>query len=320
MTTTKSTISTVGLTTFGARLRHTRDEQGLSRTALAKLTNKVISPRVIDHLESGTTDVTAQRVEALSSALNIDRNWLMFGDPLDTEDQTGSPAGETAGEPVIQPVDLLVVTPVSPVNEPQNTPKRAIERPEKALSSAFKRHKALDAPEKKNTRPSAPAATEMNRPNNDVTENDVIIQFPNLMRTLLSQIDHLRRDGLQNHPRKLPKLLARAVDIGECLEQSDLQELAQERKIRTTNPALESDTKEEFDEFVLRLVDTSLLGIDLYEVEIDTLSSFARRQDVSSPFFGWKNHAEIVPSVRNAYWGKALEGGISLTASLRQAT
>ena len=117
----------------------------------------------------------------------------------------------------------------------------------------------------------------------------------------------------------MPKLIERAIEIGQCLEQPDFKKLSDIRG--ATIAELSDDTLPEkaFAEMALRLVDTALLGLDLYDLDMDTLEAFAEKAEVSSPFFGWKNHTEIVRSVRSAYWKEALKGDLQQTTSLRHS-
>jgi len=308
MALTKQTISTDELSTFGARLRWAREEQGLSRPALSKWTDRAISPRVIDHLENGTTDVTARRAELLSDALGVERNWLMFGEPAMTNHANENP--------VSAPGD----TPAGSEEVPDDAPKAlksAPGGPKKALEAARKRLGVLGALEEQG---SAPADTgEQEGISCSAAKDTAIRQYFDAMNQTLLHVDKLREDGLKNHPRKLPKLLEKAVEIGLCLEQSDIEELAGNRSMNIADFSSTNLSQETFAEIVLRLIDTALLGVDLYELDLDVLKAFAKKADVGSPFFGWKDQTKIVPSIREVYWEKALKGDLRLTTSLHHA-
>jgi len=125
MALTKQTISTEEQSTFGARLRSERDNQGLSRPALSALTDSALSARVIDHLENGTTDATGPRVEVLARALGVDRNWLMFGEPVAGNHGNDNPVSAPGDEPE-DPEDIPVYTPKALESTPDG--------PEKALN------------------------------------------------------------------------------------------------------------------------------------------------------------------------------------------
>ena len=278
MALTKQTISTDELSTFGARLRSERDKQGLSRPALSKLTDGTLSARVIDHLENGTTDATGPRVEVLSKALDVNRNWLMFGEPVSGNQENDNPVSAPDDHPVY----------------PGDVPEKALMTLESAPESPKKALGALGVP-------------------------DASRQYFDAMRQALSHIEQLREDGLEKHPRKLPKLLDKAVEIGQCLEQSDLKKLAEIRSVDIAGFSDDSLQEELFAEITLRLIDTALLGMDLYVLDMDTLEAYAEKADVSSPFLGWKNHEKIVRNVRGAYWKEALKGGLYLTTALRHS-
>ncbi|PCI62860.1 MAG: hypothetical protein COB37_05955 [Kordiimonadales bacterium] len=291
MSTTKSTISTEGLTTFGARLRHTREEQGLSRPALSKLTSDALSVRVIDHLENGTTDATGPRVEMLSKALGVNRNWLMFGEP------------------------------VSAMDGIRDNPKKALIKPESAPDSPQRALEVLDAAQEVSKKRESPFTLGHQEKTTSIgaVNQGAERHYFDAMRQALSNIEQLREDGLEKHPRKLPKLLEKAVEIGQCLEQSDFRELATIRNADIAELSDDTLPEELLGEITLRLIDTALLGLDLYDLDMDTLEAFAERIDIGSPFLGWKSHMKIVQCIRGAYWKEALKGGLRLTTSLRHS-
>jgi len=286
MATTKQTVSTNDLSIFGARLRKSRNDQGLSRAALSRLTENEISARVIDHLEQGTTDATIRRAEVLAGALDIEMNWLLFGEPGDELDNDTEDPEDT-------PVDLPGV-------------------PEIPGKTGQDRSEIPGEPGQEQSRPVGPVRTDPARKYFDKLED------------ILIDIDELREQGLQNHPRKMPKLIQRASDTGEFLELSDIQELAFERDIKipeTDITELGEEKREELmDELVRRLIDSAVLGIDLYKLDMDTLDIFRKKHtEVSAPAFrNWRGHTELVPEIRESYRSKAMEGNISITTSLAQ--
>jgi len=305
MALTKQTISTEEQSTFGARLRWARDEQGLSRSVLSKRTEGALSARVIDHLESGTTDATGPRVEVLAKALGVDRNWLMFGEPDMTNHQNDNPDSAPDDEP----------------DNPDDVPEKALEAlestpdgPKKALGAlgALATERVLEKQESA----SASEGSKKNSPHH-AANDDAANQYFDAMSKALSYIDWLREDGLEKHPRKLPKLIEKAIEIGQCLEQSDFKELADIRNAAIAELSEGILPEELLAEVALRLIDTALLGLDLYDLDMDALEAFAKKAEVDEPFLGWKSLAKIVRSVRSAYWSKALKGGLSLTKSLR---
>lgn len=297
----RQNIAFEDLSTFGERLRYEREQQNLSRPALADMTDGALSARAISHLETGSTDATAQRIELLADLLNVDRDWLGFGD------RSNSPApGDDGGH---NNDDRS-----SDLNSPANEPDEPENMPGGAENIGFDQSNRSEKPVETSLTGS------IDKTSNDQyepPESDPVRMYVDEMIGVLTHIDMLREDGLQKHPRKMPKLLEQARDIGSCLEASDLEELAFERGVDPEQINTENLSEELFDEFILRLIDTALLGIDLYTLDKDTLKTFARKHDIPRPFFGWDGIAELIADVRDTYWHKGLEGSISITTSLQ---
>ena len=300
MANTKQNVPAEELTTFGARLRYEREAQNLSRPALASMTDGALSARMIDHLENGTTDATGQRIELLSNILEVDRNWLGFGDQSAQSTQSAlsafSDTGSAPGSAKSDPVEHLD----DPENTTGSTKKTGTDRSNRSEKPVT-------------TGKTGDTGSDYDEP----VEDDPATMYFDAMDEVLSQIDALREAGLENHPRKVPALIKQARDLGECLEIDDLEVLAEERDVNPKTIRKDNVSDEALSEFILRLIDTAILGMDLYKEDFDTLKAFARKHDIPRPFFGWKKRKEIISDVRDAYWEKALEGGIGIMASLR---
>ena len=297
----KQNIAFEDLSTFGERLRYERERQNLSRPALAELTEGALSARAISHLENGSTEATIQRSEILAEALNADCQWLGYGDrsnlqgPNDNTGQYDDTRDSDFDEPADEPVD--------PDNMPghaQNTGEYRANRSETPATTGV-------------TGDTGDTGADQNEP----VESDPARMYIDEMLNLLLQVDVLRVDGLEHHPRKMPKLLEQAKAVGECLEIADLQELAFERDIDPSDIEAENVSEEEMDEFVLRLIDTAVLGIDLRTLDRDTLDAFVKKYEIDQPIVGRRKRRRLVIDVRELYWRKAMEGKLRLTTSLR---
>jgi len=86
---TKKPVPSDELSTFGARLRHEREQQRLSRPALAELMNGTMSARIIEHLENGTTEVKLQQIGLVAEALGVSEDWLIKGESQDGDTKPG---------------------------------------------------------------------------------------------------------------------------------------------------------------------------------------------------------------------------------------
>lgn len=283
MASTKQTVSADDLSTFGARLRAAREEQDLSRPALAKLTDNIVTARIIDHLEKGTSEATIQKSELLAKALGVSTDWLSHG--------KGN----------------------GPVAKPEASPDMA----------------SLDEEEAE-----------------DNAQEDTGARHLTGLLDLLEEIEGYRLDGFTAHTRKMPLLIEDAEIAAEYLEPVEIEMIALERcagevklpealqqqhtahlsfRNRTRQARREDAERTKYDtalqEVVDRIIDTAVLGLDLYSVDLSVLSTFARKHDISSPHFfgGWEHHSEIVPRVREKYRDMALQGRISLSQSLLHA-
>lgn len=305
MASTKQNVSTEELSTFGARLRHEREAQNLSRPALAAMADGILSARMIDHLENGTTEVTGQRIELLSKVLNVDRNWLGFGDKNAQNTLSDNSASMDTG--------------TTPGNDETRRGIKPVDHPGSNVNTGLHRSGRSVIPENTGGTGATDATEDTGCDQSEPAIDDPTHMYVEEMVGVLAHIDLLREDGLQKHPRKMPRLLEQARDIGGCLETSDLQELALDRGVDPELFKTEDLSEEAFDEFILRLIDTAVLGIDLYALDKDTLKSFAQKHDIARPFFGWDSVGELISDVRDTYWHKALEGNIKLTVSLRQS-
>lgn len=106
MKATARTMTTDQLDTIGGRLRHARENLGLSRRALAERAD--VSDRTIEHYEAGTVEASVEKLSALARALDISLAWLITGQEIEAVDPTPS------ATPTIVP------TPLAPAPVPDN--------------------------------------------------------------------------------------------------------------------------------------------------------------------------------------------------------
>ncbi len=314
MAITKQNIPSDDLSTFGARLRHAREEQGLSRPELSQQTNKTLSARVIGHLEDGITEPTITRLQVLADALNIDTHWLQYGG--DTELDTRSdiePDNHSLNECATSPHQS------EPVPTIQNQPVKAHNSAFESTNSTIQHY--ANTAESRPLSDEKPTEVDQSRPSS--TGTGPSRKYMDKMENILHEIDLFREDGLQNHPRKMPKLTQKAMAVGATLEFSDIEFLANERSIILPDFNIDEYDEEEQEallcEFVLRLIDTAAIGIDLYTLDMDTLNIFRRKHtDVGRPLFvSWNEPADLVPELRETYWQKAMQGSLAVSTSLR---
>lgn len=293
--TTNQTPDTT-LTTFGARLRRIREEQGLSRPDLSKLTDRAISARVIDHLESGHTEATLSRAEILANALEVEKLLLLFGE------QSGSATGTGKEHPGDDPEnrnDTPGHDPDTPPWDTQETGKTGLtgrEKPEIPVETGSDRSEPVE-----------PENAE-----DEEREGDITRRYIDEMFDRLELVDALRKDGFLKHQRKMPHLLAELDATAKYLEPAELKEIAFDRDIDIDG---EADT--DVEELTARVIDTAVLGADLYDVDFDVLKAFADRNDIDRPLFGgWKSHDHLVPLVRDAYRERALSEALKKSTAL----
>ncbi|WP_420430539.1 helix-turn-helix domain-containing protein [Kordiimonas sp.] len=296
------TKTNTDLTTFGARLRFTREEQGLSRPDLSRLTDRALTARVIDHLESGHTEATISRAEILAKALEVEKLWLLYGEEPRTS--TGTENDQPDHEPDSD-LDAPVDDPEGPPWDTGKTGSTGMEQPVKPVDTGDNRpSKALD---------SAGKALESTH---ECSEHSTATRrFVDEMFEQLELIDALREDGFLKHQRKMPYLMEQLADTAKLLEVDELKEIAFDRKIETGD-----EDEVETEELTNRIIDTAVLGTDLYDVDFDVLKAFARKNNIERPFLsGWKDHDHLVPLVRPAYRERALNEALTKSTALALA-
>jgi len=134
----------------------------------------------------------------------------------------------------------------------------------------------------------------------------------------LDALDKLREAGFNKSTRKVCAHYE-ALKSALCfLEYDEIKELAQFREIKFVETSSEMTTKDEqeklqmdCEELVSRIVDTAIFGIDLYSIELKSLSDMAEDYDLAPNriiWVGWRGHKEIAPEIRNMFLEKHLQG------------
>lgn len=138
-------------------------------------------------------------------------------------------------------------------------------------------------------------------------------------RTALTQLDHIRQTGLHTVPRRATAMIGQAVAHLSYLDATELEALATDRELYQGGCEEDGDVtlshligelfgtgkREEALRYcgnvVERLLDTAVLGVDLWGIEYDALTSFGeeldRKERLDAPVIWW-NHSKAVPIIR----------------------
>lgn len=155
---------------------------------------------------------------------------------------------------------------------------------------------------------------------------------------LLSMIDDLRIEGLPSHRRRMFAFIEDVHHLVRYLEPPHFLDLAKNRGLHATEGDSLSILQKLYSEKSLdqgvskyhnrldaycaeileRLVDTAVLGCDLYGVDMGQLKDLAERWEIDHGriFSGWKGHAEIVPALREKLREQALTGKVAFIFTL----
>lgn len=278
MTTRNKNIQNDELTSFGQRLRYEREKQDLSRPALSKLTGKTISARVIAHLEDGNTEPKLKHSQTLAEVLEVDEVWLNHGSTKEDQTQPNHGFDGVLGETD----DDLGDT---------NSPDLVDESDHEIPDIADENQQVLI-------------------PSND---NQMRL-YVDAVHELLELISAIRNEGFLHHSRKMPGLIEEVIETGKLLELSEVEELASDHNVN-----IEDDLQEEaVNEVILRLLDTALLGVDLYQVDTDNLLAFAKRNRIHLTRFNRRDTFSLIAKLRQAYWDRALEDGLTVSTFLSE--
>jgi transcriptional regulator with XRE-family HTH domain len=144
---------------------------------------------------------------------------------------------------------------------------------------------------------------------------------------ILSRLDILRGEGFRDAPRMAMALADQALAGLKSLEPDELVTMANERRLQKGDCLSSSDLWELFGndpeagqsfcgQIEERILDTALLGIDLYTLDRDPLVVLADRLSENHPIempgflgFSWGDHEDFVPLIRPVLRNLALAGG-----------
>lgn len=121
---------------------------------------------------------------------------------------------------------------------------------------------------------------------------------------LLMELDELRETRFRHAQRRTMALVDQLRGELRFLEAEELVDLAHERGVFAgTLPAVRDLEQSLVDEpaqgqelcrlLEQRIVDTALLGADLFAIDLKALGELARRLDISRPLLGWADHDDI---------------------------
>lgn len=144
------------------------------------------------------------------------------------------------------------------------------------------------------------------------------------VRDLLFQLDELREGRFRNAQRRATALIEEITSAMRFLEAEDLVDLARDRDVFAGNlPAVHelenalindpAKGQELCRDLERRIVDTALLGADIYAVDLDVLAALAKRLDLDRPMFGWSDHDDFAGRALEPLRARALAGqGVDL--------
>jgi transcriptional regulator with XRE-family HTH domain len=140
------------------------------------------------------------------------------------------------------------------------------------------------------------------------------------VRILLDELDEYRLAEFKDATRRGVVAVAELRTALGSLEPEDLITLARERELYSpTTPALQQlrnlfvshfeNAQTACNKLEERIIDTSVIGIDLHSVSLESLASLAERLEVKNPDWGrWKKHDVIVPLLRPQLYTLAFTG------------
>jgi len=266
---------TDALATMGQKLREARDCLGYSRAKVASETG--IPAKTLEKIEAGESEPSVSRLKLMCDLYGL--NTVEIAGLSISEPQSGNSGNSGSGE------------------MPEEVPGELLEAQKTAIG---KTPRAMDAM---------------------LNDDYDIIQATNDM---LDEFGNLRSQGLGENDRKLPAIVDAASAMMAHLTDEELGVLAVQRGLHII--ALSDDdlaymeddeeaAQEGRAELVARLIDASLIGVDLYSIDREALVSLAddlrEKYDISRPcMFGmsWGDHEDMAPVIREPLRQMALNG------------
>ncbi|WP_417821369.1 helix-turn-helix domain-containing protein [Terasakiella sp.] len=291
--------STFTAKNLGTRLRSKRDEAGLTRKIVHEKTGIPLSS--IEKYENGSTDVPVSRLFDLANLYHVTMPWLL---------------GEEAPENNNSDTYTL--------RKKENTHSEHTEGVSEAIFEDITESTHSEQPETVNVN------VQDEKP--ELETIDDVLNAIDQMREREFEISSGDKTTMTNYQNKLVTKLEQAKDMMTIMEPDELTKLAIARKLYSekpeigfglsamlednsngTNVAFKGDISE-------RILDTVLLGCDLFLIERDDLAGLADElkedHDIEEPAMlglSWGNHEQLVPILRPILRGLATSGdGVDL--------
>ncbi|WP_419797604.1 MAG: helix-turn-helix domain-containing protein [Terasakiella sp.] len=260
--------------TLAFRMRKARDDKKLSRRQVSEETG--ISHNSIEKYENGKQEPNITRIKVLAELYDVSVNWL-----IGIEKDTLSPTLRSVY--VEEDETVTAENHIAPQTEEATSPSLRNVYEEETLSV-------------------------------NVSEEETVAAT---LHETLEEIDNLRDGDFEDGKRIVLKLINIAHEFLEELEPQELEDLAIERNLFCEQPdtgfgfwELFQDNPEAADtifkgNIAERIIDTAVLGIDLFKIERDELAALAdqlkENHEIEEPAalgFSWGNHEQLVPIIR----------------------
>ena len=282
MTKTTRDIPTSEGMTVADRLKTARTNAGLTHKALAEVTGIPFSS--LQKFEYGIMEPTLSRLKTICEILNVSFDWVLTGDDAPNIADNEGTAENQLSESVSD-------------NSSENVSDNSSENVSEKLSEGVPDFGHGELP-------------------NEPSEIGI--------STLLNMIDVLRVDNFENVYRRSMALVDQAKSKLKYLEPFELEKLAIERGLHKDDDQLPGfleslfqDNPENAQKYCgnieERILDTAILGIDLFMIEGIPLIKLAEQYDIEPPETWmlvpeWGEHEEFVPLMRPTFRMLALSG------------
>jgi transcriptional regulator with XRE-family HTH domain len=147
------------------------------------------------------------------------------------------------------------------------------------------------------------------------------LSYLDMARGDLKELDRMREVGLHTMPRRASAMMGQILAHLSFLDAHELELLSEERGLYLNGCENSSDGSltEKFDDLFAsgqkakamvfcgnvaeRIIDTSVIGVDLWNIDLDALKDFGRELEDAeylqdTPMF-WGNHEKTVPIIRD---------------------
>jgi len=265
--------------TVADRIKAARQDAEFTRKALADTTG--IPASTLEKYERGDMDPNTTRLQTMCDHLGVSVNWVLNGDDA-----------------------YEVSESVKPVREIQSSTKVA---------------ETTKTAETQSSANVAVTSTEVPQIASQANENDPLEHA----RWMLSDLDDMGGDDFNGTQRGAMALVNEIQVTLKHLEPDDLLFLTKEHDLHQDEENLDTsgilelfandhDEGEAYCESITdRILDTCILGIDLFRIERGPLVDIANAMEEehgieSTKFFGWGKHSDFVPLIRPHLWAMAI--------------